>query len=110
MSTGPDDASHSKIAGSINRRTHGYRERLDKLTPRVSALADSAFALFLRDPRHPSLRNHRLDDVHRGRHRAGSRSVAISKQYRVIYTLDGDTNVWYWIGSHSDYNNFTGRK
>ena len=30
--------------------------------------------------------------------------------YRAIYFVEGDTNVRYWIGSHSDYNNFVGRK
>lgn len=24
------------------------------------------------------------------------------------YVIDGDTNVWYWIGSHEDYNDFIG--
>lgn len=36
-------------------------------------------------------------------------SVSITMQYRAIYVVDGDTNVWYWIGSHSDYNNFIGK-
>ena len=25
-----------------------------------------------------------------------------------LYVVDGGTNVWYWIGSHEDYNDFIG--
>ena len=30
-------------------------------------------------------------------------------QYRAIYVEVGDTNVWYWIGTHAAYNHFTGK-
>jgi mRNA-degrading endonuclease YafQ of YafQ-DinJ toxin-antitoxin module len=73
-------------------------------------LAVQAFRLFLQNPNHPSLRNHALADTDKGQHRSGSRSVSITMQYRAIYTVDGDTNVWYWIGSHNDYENFVGKK
>jgi hypothetical protein len=68
--------------------------------------ADDAFRVFLRDPFHPMLANHALALTRRGRHKLGSRAVSITRRYRAIYVVDGDTNVWYWIGSHSDYNNF----
>ncbi len=64
--------------------------------------------MFLSNQNHPALRNHTLADSDKGQHRNGSRSVSISAQYRAIYVVDGDTNVWYWIGSHSDYNHFVG--
>jgi hypothetical protein len=31
-------------------------------------------------------------------------------QYRAIYVVDGDINVWYWIGSHADYDRFIGSR
>jgi hypothetical protein len=31
-------------------------------------------------------------------------------KYRAIYVVDGETNVWYWIGSHANYDTFTGGK
>jgi hypothetical protein len=73
-------------------------------------LAVAAFELFLEDPSHPSLRHHPLGDNKKGQHKSGSFSVSITLRYRAIYTKDGDTNVWYWIGSHSDYNAFIGSK
>jgi len=60
--------------------------------------------------KHSSLHNHPLDDTRQGRHRKNSRAVWITLRYRAIYVVDGETNVWYWIGSHEDYNIFTGRK
>ncbi|WP_092047883.1 ParE family toxin-like protein [Planctomicrobium piriforme] len=73
-------------------------------------LAEDAYKLFLKNPLHPSFRNHPLGDVNRGRHQPGSRSISITMQYRALYVIEGDTNVWYWIGSHNDYENLTGRK
>ena len=39
-----------------------------------------------------------------------SSSVSITMQYRAIYTVDGTDNVWYWIGTHADYDVFIGKK
>ncbi len=63
---------------------------------------------FLRT-RDPVLGNHSLKDTKKGRHRKGSRAVSVTLKYRAIYVVEGRTNVWYWIGSHEDYNNFVGK-
>lgn len=93
-----------------NVRTAEYFRMLEALPARIREAAEAAFALFLEDPAHPSLRVHRLRDHGRGRHREGSLSVSITARYRAIYFHNPETNnnVWYWIGSHSDYNNFVG--
>jgi hypothetical protein len=93
-----------------NVRTRDFRERFDRLDERIQRLAVAAFELFLHNPAHPSLHHHPLDDTRRGQHRPSSFAVSVTKQYRAIYVVDGETNVWYWIGSHNDYNTFTGRK
>jgi hypothetical protein len=46
----------------------------------------------------------------KGRHQAGSWSVAVTMKYRAIYVPVGGVNVWYWIGTHNDYESFIGRK
>jgi len=96
--------------GNRNVRTRSYRHCLKALGGNIQELADFVFGEFLRDPESPVLDNHPLDDTHRGRHRKGSRAVSVTRRYRAIYVVDGNTNVWYWIGSHESYNNFTGRK
>ncbi len=93
-----------------NVRTKNFRERLVRLPANIQQLADLAFQQFLQDPFHPMLNNHALHDTRRGQHRKQSRAVEITKKYRAIYVVDGDTNVWYWVGSHEDYNIFTGKK
>ena len=98
--------------GNANRRTRAFKEKLERLPVEIQTLAEQAFELFLRDPAHPSLRNHELAATAKGRHKKGSRSVSITMKYRAIYLVDEQTstNVWYWIGSHTDYDTFIGKK
>ncbi len=35
-------------------------------------------------------------------------SVRITRSYRAIGILDGDTVTWFWIGNHDDYEKFFG--
>lgn len=116
MTTAPATASLSTgdeaiaTAGQRNCRTSGFREQLKKLPQRIQDAAAAAFSVFLRDPFDPTLDNKALVDTAQGRHRIGSRRVRVTMRYRAIYVVDGDMNVWYWIGSHEDCNNFVGRK
>ncbi len=98
-------------ASSANRnvRTKEYKAQLARLPERIRRLADAAFREFLKDPSSPGLALHDLQDHKRGQHRSGSKAVSVTLRYRAIYVEDGGDNVWYWIGSHSDYNVFTGR-
>ena len=82
---------------------------LAKLPDRIQEAADDAYRFFLQNPNHSALGNHALADTKKGRHRKGSRAVAVTARYRAIYVTEGPTNVWYWIGSHEDYNNFVGK-
>jgi hypothetical protein len=93
-----------------NCRTRQFKEMFARLPRHVQELATAAFRLFRANSDHPSLRRHSLEDTDKGRHRSESFSVSITLQYRAIYTVDGDVNVWYWVGSHNDYENFIGKK
>jgi hypothetical protein len=72
--------------------------------------ATAAFGSFLQNPQHPALRSHALKPTRSGQHWPGSISVSISRGYRAIYAVRNGVNIWYWIGSHADYDTFTGRK
>jgi hypothetical protein len=78
------------------------------LPERIQEIATAAYATFLNDPDHPSLRHHRLKATKKGHLRKNSWAIAVTARYRAIYCRDGPTNVWYWIGSHEDYNQFAG--
>jgi hypothetical protein len=110
MSTGAGGPTPPRAAETRNVRTAEYHRLLESLPPYICKNADAAFEMFRRNPNHPALRRHQLDNIRRGRHRLSSWSVSVNLQYRAIYFVDGDTNVWYWIGSHSDYDSLTGRK
>lgn len=96
--------------GQPNVRTGTYKAQLARLPPHIQRAAQQAFEAFVANPRHPALNDHPLGDTSRGRHRIGSRSVRVTRSYRAIYVIDGPTTVWYWIGSHEDYNNFIGSR
>lgn len=99
----------SDVGVNRNVRTRQYKERLSHLPERIQQAAQEAFEAFKRDPFDPTLNNHQLTDTKKGQHRNGSRSVSVTRRYRAIYVEDDGDNVWYWIGSHEDYNNFVGK-
>ena len=81
-----------------SRTTKGFRECLKRLPRRVQQQAKDAFKLFKQDNSHPSLRFKR---VHQTR---PVDSVRISINYRVVGVVDGDEILWFWAGSHADYD------
>jgi len=96
--------------GTKNVRSREFHKLLAELPPAVQRAADEAYRFFQKNPDHPALRRHALKDTHRGRHREGSWSVSVTMRYRALYFVDGDTNVWYWIGSHADFDSLAGEK
>lgn len=64
--------------------------------------------MFLQDPAHPSLKHHRLKDVGARALLPESYAVYLNMQYRAVYVVQEDANVWYWIGTHADYDRLAG--
>lgn len=92
-----------------NRTTKRYRELYARLPARIRELVRLQCLVFDNDPAHRSLRRHQLEDTKKGQHEPGSWSVSITMQYRAIYIVGSDgRNVWYWIGTHADYDAFSG--
>lgn len=59
--------------------------------------ARTAYRLFKKNPNHPSLR---FKKVHQ---KLPIYSARITKDYRAVGQLDGETVIWFWIGAHTDY-------
>jgi hypothetical protein len=93
---------------SKNHTTRRFREMYAALPQRIQDLAREACVLFDRDPGYRSLRHHQLKDQKGSSHEPGSFSVSITMQYRAIYVVENSVNVWYWIGTHAEYDKFTG--
>jgi hypothetical protein len=71
----------------------------EALPPSIRKLADANFALLKRDPRRPSLQFKRV-----GRYW----SVRVGLRYRALAVATEDTYLWFWIGSHADYDRLIG--
>jgi hypothetical protein len=67
----------------------------EKLPVAVRKLADANFVLLKRDLRHPSLQFKRV-----GRYW----SARVGLRYRALAVEVEDGYLWFWIGSHADYD------
>jgi hypothetical protein len=81
-----------------SRTTRRFRELLAALPAHVRRQAREAYRLFQQNPAHPGLR---FKQVHAD---PPIYSAPVGIGYRAVGILDGDTIIWYWIGSHADYD------
>ena len=82
----------------ISRRTPRFRKAFGELPDEIKEAARASYRRFRDDPTHPSLH---LKQVHPTEL---IYSVRISLQYRALAVREGDTFVWFWIGTHSQYD------
>ena len=81
-----------------SRTTRRFRELLAWLPAHVRAQAREAYELFRQNPSHPGLH---FKKVHSD---PPTYSARVGIDYRAVGALDNDTMVWFWIGSHADYD------
>ena len=74
--------------------THFWKA-YDALPAEVRKLADKDFELVKDDPDHPSLH---LKKVGR------FRSVRVGRSYRALAAEHDDGLLWFWIGTHAEYD------
>lgn len=82
----------------ISRTTARFRRAFAALPAEAQERARHAYSLFRSNPRHPSLR---LKRVH------GMRpiySARVGLGHRALGLLEGDTMIWFWVGTHADYD------
>ena len=78
--------------------TERFRKAYSALPEHVRVSALKAYKLWHKDPLHPSLqfkKIHKTQPVY---------SVRISLSCRALGVKDKDTLIWFWIGSHADYD------
>ena len=83
--------------------TERFREALKQLPKEIRQNAQEAYRLWQQDPQHPSLhfkRIHSTKPVY---------SVRVGLGWRAVGLRRGDNMVWYWIGSHADYEKLISR-
>lgn len=80
-----------------SRTTSRFRRQLNALPPSVQQQARQAYRQFKADNPHGGLR---LKQVHA----SSIFSVRIARKYRALGKRDDKGMLWFWIGSHADYD------
>jgi hypothetical protein len=81
-----------------SRTTRQFWRLFSALSVEVQREAQRAYRLFPSNPAHPGLHFKKLegeDDIY---------SARVGLDYRALAVMKKDRIVWYWIGSHSDYD------
>lgn len=86
-----------------SRTTERFRKAFEGLPEHVRRQAREAYKLFTRNPHHPSLR---FKQVHPTQ---PIYSVRVSLEYRALGVREGEEMIWFWIGSHADYDKLISR-
>ena len=82
----------------ISKTTRRFRAAFQELPEPVKRQAREAYKLFRNDPSHPSLN---FKPVAKN---PPTYSVRVGLHYRAVGVRTGDELVWFWIGSHADYD------
>ena len=69
-----------------------------KLPDRVKRAARKNYKLWKKDPDHPSLQFKRVGKKY------PAYSVRVGIGWRAIGVKENDTMIWFWIGSHAQYD------
>lgn len=73
-----------------------FWEKYKKLPVQIRDLADKNFELLKENQKHPSLHLKKVNDYW---------SVRIGIRYRALAVEIDEGLLWFWIGSHSEYDN-----
>jgi hypothetical protein len=72
-----------------------FWEKYDELPDVIQKLADKNYDLLKADPKHPSLRLKKVGKYI---------SVRVGKKYRTLGVEIEAGTLWFWIGTHAEYD------
>lgn len=81
-----------------SRGTTEFWRLYHQLPAQIRTAAQNAFKKFSENPAHPSLRLERLKFDDR------AWSVRVTRNYRAVARRYGDDWLWFWIGSHEEFD------
>lgn len=84
-----------------SRAVRSFWDGYHALPAAAQKAAAKQHRLWLADPFHPSLHFKKV-----GRHW----SARVSDDYRAVGIMDGDSVIWYFIGTHAEYNRLLGKR
>lgn len=77
------------------RATPSFWRLYHRLPAEIQQLADRCYELLKSDSRHPSLHFKKAGRFW---------SARVGRHYRTVAVEDGNDIVWFWIGTHGDYD------
>jgi hypothetical protein len=84
-----------------SRTVESFWDHYQLLPPKIQLLALKQYRLWQADPRHPSLCFKKVGLYW---------SARVTNDYRAVGIMDGDTIVWFFIGTHVQYTRILKRK
>lgn len=86
-----------------SRTTRRFRRAFVRLPEPIKERAREAYRRFVENPNHPGLRFKRIHPTE------PIYSALVTKDYRTLGLLEDDTIIWFWIGTHADYDELISR-
>ena len=86
-----------------SRTTERFRKAYTNLPEQAQRQARAAYKLFSLNPYHPSLhfkQVHPTQPIY---------SARVSLDYRTLGVREGEEVIWFWIGSHDEYEKLLAR-
>jgi len=83
----------------ISRTTDRFWKCYRELPEQIRKEAKKAYRKFKKNPYHPGLRFKRIHSTR------PIFSLRVTKDYRAVGIQQENQMIWFWIGSHGDYNN-----
>ena len=78
--------------------TERFRKAYARLPEHIQEQTRKAYKLWKKNPKHPALQFKQVHDTE------PIYSVRVSLSYRSLGIKQKDTVIWFWIGSHADYD------
>jgi hypothetical protein len=79
----------------------GFWDGYNRLPTVIQELAVKQYRLWLDNPHHPSVRFKKVGLYW---------SARVTDDYRAVGIMDGDTVLWFFIGTHAEYSQVLKRK
>ena len=76
-----------------------FWQAYERLQPDIQKLADKNYELLKQNPKHPSLHFKRVNEYW---------SVRVGLHYRAVGIENEEGIIWFWIGSHTEYDKLIG--
>jgi hypothetical protein len=83
-----------------SKATEGFWSCFSRLPVQVQSVATEKYKLWRQNPFHPSLH---FKELYRDLW-----SVRINMQYRALARRRGELILWFWIGTHQEYDRLVG--